>query len=215
MRASLVSIFILTALVVGAACSKADPVEEHGTRRATRDGGGSDDGNVPLTTSPTPIGTGSDGSTTPPQDAGNPTFDITKVASISGTFVTDMTANDGVSTSSTVTWSFTIDGIGDATQPTTTAKWSAQATTVTGGGTTADFPPDTNIALSLQQQSGTGDPRTGAWEFYGNELTPYVFILVKYEAGQIVDFYYYRRIVEDEGTPADKPRNLTFTTTNK
>jgi len=216
MRSFFVSLTLASTFVVAAACSKADSVESDDGRPASREGGTAptDEGGITVTTPPNPPK--ADGSTTPGPDAGNPSFDITKVATITGTFVTDQTANDQVPTTSTVTWSFTISGIGDPTQPTTTATWNAHPTNVTGGGTTSDFPPDTNIALSLQQMSGSADPRAGAWEFYGNELSPYVYILVKYSAGQIVDFHYYRRILDDtETNPVDKPRNLTFTTTNK
>lgn len=217
MRALVTAGLLMVALAGGAAvvaCSKADDVEAD---EDTGDGGRGDSGaGAETTTAPVPSTQNpqGDSGTTTVDGGWGPSFDITTVASIQGSFVTDQTAANGVSTGAQVTWSFKIDGIVDATQAVTSAKWSAQATNVSGGPA-SDFPPDANIALQLQRTSGT-DPRTATYEFYGNELSPYVYVLVKIEAGKIVDLFYYRRLLDDNETnPPDKPHNVSYTVTNK
>lgn len=207
----------LAVALLATACSKASEPAVNDV--SPRDGGSSNpDGSVNVPTPPV-TNNGDPDSSTPvtANDGGiqGPAFDMTAIASLQGTFVTDKTGLQGVQSNATVTWSFKIDNIGDATQPVTTAKWSAQATNVTGGNV-SDFPPDTNVSLSLQRTSAGADPASGVWELYGNEQSPYVYILVKVEGGHIVDLHYYKRLLDDSETnPADKPRNVIYTATNK
>jgi hypothetical protein len=210
-------LFLSTAMTIGlAACPSLDGLSGSGGQRAPTpvdDGGSLDAGSVDGSGVTAPDGSDSSIELDAAEPA--PTFEITRVASISGTFVTDKTASDGVPTNATVTWKFTIDAIGDATLASTTARWNAQAVAISGGNA-SDFPPDTNISLSLTRTSATADPRTGTWEFYAFQASPHVYILVKVDAGRIIETYYYRRQVEDtETNPPDKPRNVTYSTTSK
>ncbi len=202
---------VLTLTAVAAAlapaCSKAEPVDEDPPVKS--DGGSSSgDGGGVSVQQPGPAVPGSDSGTSS-TDAAAPAFDLTKVASIQGTFVTEQTGLNGVNSAATVNWSFKIDAFGDVTQASTTARWNNQATSVTGGNA-ADFPADTNLTLQVTH------PSAGTWEFYDNEVSPYVYILVKIADGSIKELYYYRRLLDDSETnPPDLPKNLKYTVTTK
>lgn len=192
------------------ACSKASSSEDTGGK----DAGKGDSSSSTTLPSPNPNGDAgtvttptTDSGTTPTSDGGisGPSFDLTKIASIQGTFVTDQSAVAGVQTSATVTWSFKIDNISDMSQTSGTARWNVQATNVVGGNM-SDFGPDTDVDMTVTNVSGKAD---------FNALTP-SYVLVQVNEGKIVDFYFYRRVVDDSETnPTDKPHNVTYTTTAK
>ncbi len=206
---SLVLGLMVSGAFAGTACSKSESPADDGT--PTKDGGSGDTGS---TTLPSP--TGDAGTvTTPTTDSGTPaasdggiqgpSFDLTKIASIQGTFITDQSAVAGAQTNATVTWSFKIDNISDMTQTSGTARWNVQATNVTNGNM-SDFGPDTNVDMTVTNVSGKAD---------FNTLSP-SYVLVQVNEGKIVDFYFYRRVVDDtETNPTDKPHNVTYTTTAK
>lgn len=209
---ALCNVVVATALVASAACSKGSTPADDETTSGSDGGGKSDGGGTNLPNPNTPgtqdAGSVGPGPTTPTSDGGiqGPTFDVTKVASIQGTFVTDKTGLNGVNSNATVTWSFKIDNISDLTQSSGSATWNVQATNVVGGNM-SDFPPDVNVALTVTNVSGQA-------EF--NALDPN-YVLVQVQDGKIADFFYYRRVIDDNEPqpPPDKPHNVTYTVTTK
>ncbi len=165
-------------------------------------------------TVPTPVGTlptpGVD-SGTPVGDAAlpnisGPSFDLSKVNTIEGTFVTDKAPVNGIQTNATVTWAFKIQSI--TPPPSSTAKWSATATNVVGGNI-SDFPPVAGLSLSLQQA-----PSPAQFEFYAADFgTPRNYVLIQHGESRILEFHFYRRLIDDGETQpvADKPRNIVYT----
>lgn len=205
------NVLVATTLIVVAACSKsstpADDDSSGGDGGGTRtDSGGGTNLPNPNTTGNPDAGGGADVAVASDGGIQGPTFDVTKVASIQGTFVTDKSAVNGVSTNATVTWSFKIDQIGDLSSGTGSANWNVQATNVVGGNA-SDFPPDTNVALDVTSVSGVT-------EF--NALSP-SYVLVHINDGKVTDFYFYRRVIDDNEPqpPPDKPHNVTYTVTSK
>jgi hypothetical protein len=195
------------ALVAAAACSKATvPADDV---PASSSGGPShkDGGGTMLPPGVTDDGGGGDGSTAGP-DGGiqGPTFDLTKIASIQGTFVTDQTGLNGINSNATVTWSFKMDKFSDLSQTSGTANWNVTATNVVGG-MASDFPPDVDVPMTYQNVA----PKA---EF--NALTPNYVLVQSFEGKVINDFFYYRRTIGDNETnPPDKPHNVTYTVTLK
>lgn len=210
---ALCNVVVATALVASAACSKGStPADDDSTSGGDAGSAKGDSGGTNLPNPNTPgkqdAGSVGPGTSDGGSDGGiqGPTFDVTKVASISGTFVTDKTGLNGVNSNATVTWSFKIDNISDLTQSSGTATWNVQATNVVGGNM-SDFPPDVNVALNVTNVSGQA-------EF--NALDPN-YVLVQVHDGVIADFYYYRRVISDTEPqpPPDKPHNVTYTVTTK
>ena len=165
-------------------------------------------------TVPVPTGTlpaqGND-SGTPVADAavGNisgPSFDLAKVSTIEGTFITEKAPVNGLQTNATVTWSFKIANI--TPPPSSTATWSAQATNVVNGNV-SDFPPVSNLALSLGPA-----PSPAQYEFYGSDFgTPSNYVLIQHAEGRILTFRFYRRTIDngEPQPPPDEPKSILYT----
>jgi hypothetical protein len=159
-----------------------------------------DDSGKPKPTTDGSAGVGDGATTSEPTIMGDP-VDVTKAKSIQGTFLTDLA--NGTETIP-VKWSFDIGAIAVSAAGTGTAVWNSRTVPAD-----AAYPPSVNVALSVQS-TGAGD-----YEFYGTSAAPYAYVLVKISAKKVVDFYYYRRVLDDaEVNPADKPRMVRFTVTN-